>query len=174
MYNPEAPTIATRLNAQLTLLTLHSWSSPKDLEHALMIARHGISPNAQEMLSHMPIVKQNTSVELIVVKDVDLGFKSGLLVGTAEVLQEASKHGLHPCHPQVGPEFRLRHRDQKKYELVTVMMEGLGSCAQKFCIDRPFQTKELWLHGTIDRPNWIITKRRSQLWIFSTVPMSSL
>ncbi len=78
---------------------------------------------AEYLLKIMPMLKKQEQFEIIIIKIRDLGFTSNPTKD--EVYKKAKELGLEICPPQIGPEYRLKYRDQIMNNWVFIGMEPI-------------------------------------------------
>ncbi|MCR4316003.1 MAG: hypothetical protein NUW37_06590 [Planctomycetes bacterium] len=92
------------------------------------------------------------NVDIIVLRVADLGFPHGAT--TAEIIDSASKLGLELCPPQLGPEYRLKYKEQPLGEKLHIAMKPITSADGEpriFVLAR--NSEGLSLDGALARPD---------------------
>lgn len=69
------------------------------------------------------VAEKETEVELVNVSVEELGFKDGAT--RADIYKRAKELGLGLCPAEVGPQLRLKYKDQPKGEWVLIAMEPI-------------------------------------------------
>jgi len=136
-----------------------------EFRRALRDGGFRISGWASDILGNpaFKVASEETEVDLIKVTVAELGFKEG--VRRDQIYERAKEFGLELCPAEVGPQLRLRYKDQPNGEWILVAMEPIidsGGFPGLFSVVR-FVSK-LWLRSGWGDPAffWAADSR----WVF--------
>ena len=124
-----------------------------EFRRALRDGGFRISGWASDILGNpaFKVASEETEVDLIKVTVAELGFKEG--VRRDQIYERAKEFGLELCPAEVGPQLRLRYKDQPNGEWILVAMEPIFASDGRpglFFVGRP--ASGLWLGGRWGRP----------------------
>jgi len=136
-----------------------------EFRRALRDGGFRISGWASDILGNpaFKVASEETEVDLIKVTVAELGFKEG--VRRDQIYERAKEFGLELCPAEVGPQLRLRYKDQPNGEWILVAMEPIFASDGRpglFFVGRP--ASGLWLGGRWGRPG--LFWGADHLWVF--------
>ena len=136
-----------------------------EFRRALRDGGFRISGWASDILGNpaFKVASEETEVDLIKVTVAELGFKEG--VRRDQIYERAKEFGLELCPAEVGPQLRLRYKDQPNGEWILVAMEPIFASDGRpglFFVGRP--ASGLWLGGRWGRPG--LFWRADDQWVF--------
>ena len=125
-----------------------------EFRRALRDGGFRISGWASDILGNpaFKVASEETEVDLIKVTVAELGFKEG--VRRDQIYERAKEFGLELCPAEVGPQLRLRYKDQPNGEWILVAMEPIfasGGNPRLFSVERG--DSGLWLSGYWSDPD---------------------
>ena len=136
-----------------------------EFRRALRDGGFRISGWASDILGNpaFKVASEETEVDLIKVTVAELGFKES--VRRDQIYERAKEFGLELCPAEVGPQLRLRYKDQPNGEWILVAMEPIfasGGNPRLFPVGR--NDSGLWLSGLWSPPArfWPADRR----WVF--------
>ena len=136
-----------------------------EFRRALRDGGFRISGWASDILGNpaFKVASEETEVDLIKVTVAELGFKEG--VRRDQIYERAKEFGLELCPAEVGPQLRLRYKDQPNGEWILVAMEPIFASdgnPRLFPVGR--NDSGLWLSGLWSPPArfWPADRR----WVF--------
>ena len=136
-----------------------------EFRRALRDGGFRISGWASDILGNpaFKVASEETEVDLIKVTVAELGFKEG--VRRDQIYERAKEFGLELCPAEVGPQLRLRYKDQPNGEWILVAMEPIFASDGRpglFYVGRP--ASGLWLGGRWGNPDGFWGAGRQ--WVF--------
>ena len=136
-----------------------------EFRRALRDGGFRISGWASDILGNpaFKVASEETEVDLIKVTVAELGFKES--VRRDQIYERAKEFGLELCPAEVGPQLRLRYKDQPNGEWILVAMEPIFASdgnPRLFPVGR--NDSGLWLSGLWSPPArfWPADRR----WVF--------
>ena len=125
-----------------------------EFRRALRDGGFRISGWASDILGNpaFKVASEETEVDLIKVTVAELGFKEG--VRRDQIYERAKEFGLELCPAEVGPQLRLRYKDQPNGEWILVAMEPIFASdgnPRLFPVGR--NDSGLWLSGYWSDPD---------------------
>lgn len=124
--------------------------SVEQLELELKQNKINISGRAEQMMNKSEFItlKSPEVFDLIHLKISDLGFTFNNQPTTEELYETAKQFGLEPCPPEVGPELRLKDKDQSLYEYKYIAIKPITDSDGSPCLFRlEHSGNGLWLLG---------------------------
>ena len=128
--------------------------SAEELIAELEQAKIKMTDNAKFMLKSPEFVtgKNSETAVLIRLTAADLGFTSGAT--TEKIYKRAEELGLELCPAEVGPNYRLKYKNQPLYEYVAVGMKQItGSGGDPCVFDLSCSGDGLWLNRIWPEPD---------------------
>ena len=148
------PEATSRFNVWKTIKLGTGFKTADEFRRALRDGGFRISGWASDILGNpaFKVASEETEVDLIKVTVAELGFKEG--VRRDQIYERAKEFGLELCPAEVGPQLRLRYKDQPNGEWILVAMEPIfdsGGHPRLFDVGRA--ASELWLYGYWSHPD---------------------
>ncbi len=133
--------------------------SVDQLELELKQNKINVSNYAKQMMekSEFKTLKSPEAFDLIHLKVSDLGFTNSPT--TDQLYETAKQFGLELCPPEVGPELRLKYKDQPLYEYKHIAMKQIAdSDGYPSIFELERGDDGLWLYGHWTRPgnHWFL------------------
>jgi len=119
------PEATSRFNVWKTIKLGTGLKTAEEFRRALRDGGFRISGWASDILGNpaFKVASEETEVDLIKVTVAELGFKEG--VRRDQIYERAKEFGLELCPAEVGPQLRLRYKDQPNGEWILVAMEPI-------------------------------------------------
>ncbi len=133
------------------------------LRQALTDGGFRVSDWGGDILKKTPVVKEPSSVNLVVVSVADLGFPQG--AKGSEIYDKALSLGLQLCPAEVGPQLRLQYPDQAAGGWILVAMEpivGFGDAPHVFSVSHVLGDRWLGAYAGFPGRFWDSSNR----WVF--------
>ena len=100
------------------------------------------------------VIARETEVDLVKVTVGDLGFKDG--ARRDQIYDRAKELGLEVCPSEVGPQLRLRYKDQPLNEWILIGMEPIRSSGGGLRVFHVVRGDDgLWLDGDYGNPGYV-------------------
>ena len=129
--------------------------SNTNLENELRENKINVGNYAEQMMNKPEFITLNSrqTFNLVYLKVSDLGFTSNPT--TTELYERAEYFGLDLCPPEVGPELRLKYKDQPLNEWKYIAMKPIFDPDGDPCVFRLERGDDgLWLRSSWTRPDF--------------------
>lgn len=144
-------------------VTIGTHKTVDKLRTALTSSGFRISDWANDILNRITLVSKPTTLDLVVITVVGLGFKNGAT--RKDIYERAIQLGLALCPAEVGPQLRLQYKDQPNGEWFRIAMEPIADSDGYLNVFRVARGGHgLWLYGSLGGPDvfWLGYDR----WVF--------
>lgn len=134
--------------------------SVDQLENELKQNNINISSYAKEIMKkpEFTTLKSTENFDLIYLRVSDLGFTT-YMPTTDQIYKTAKQFGLELCPPEVGPELRLKYKDQPLGEYKEIAIKQIGGPLSIFEIGHDDNGLLLSAYWTFSASHWYIDKR---------------